>query len=170
MGRLLPQEQILFPRSLYGRSVVCCSTGFCAKTYWGLNKTAGIVVLPMRHPARSARLPYALYDDKEPCKCSNPIKRVRRENCVTRDAFSKSLTGFGCYYSHTRQPVNLQGCQLLFWNFFLFGKEKSGTFSLYKGWIKKRSDCFQRILKKPTSLNKISLYFINKSKFQKKGC
>ena len=23
------------------------------------------------------------------------------------------------------QAINLQGCQLLFWNFFLFGKEKS---------------------------------------------
>ena len=31
------------------------------------------------------------------------------------------------------KPVELQGRLLLFWNFFLSGKEKSGTFSLIKG-------------------------------------
>ena len=40
-----------------------------------------------------------------------------------------SLPGFE---AQSRQPVKLQGCQLLFWNFFLFGKEKSGTFSFFK--------------------------------------
>jgi hypothetical protein len=39
---------------------------FIAKSYWGLNKTAGIFADPSMHHARSARLPYALYDDKEP--------------------------------------------------------------------------------------------------------
>jgi len=31
------------------------------------------------------------------------------------------------------RAINLQGCQLLFWHFFLFGKEKSVSFSLIKG-------------------------------------
>ena len=73
-GLFLPQELILFPRSLYGSSVHCCSTGFCAKTHWGLNKTVGIFAVPSMHHARSARLPYALYDDKEPFKRSNPTR------------------------------------------------------------------------------------------------
>ena len=30
------------------------------------------------------------------------------------------------------KQVKQQACQLLFWNFFLFGKEKSGTFSFFK--------------------------------------
>ena len=71
-GLHLPQEPILFPPSLYGSSVVCCSTEFRAKAYWGLNKTVGIFVVLSMHPARSAKLPYAPYDDKEPFKRSNP--------------------------------------------------------------------------------------------------
>jgi hypothetical protein len=43
------------------------------------------------------------------------------------------LTGFGCYRSHTRKQVEQQARQLLFWNFFLFGKEKSGTIPFPKG-------------------------------------
>ena len=39
---------------------------FIAKAYWGLNKPVGIFVIPSMHHARSARLPYTLYDDKEP--------------------------------------------------------------------------------------------------------
>ena len=50
-GLFLPQELILFPRSLYGSSVHCCSTGFFAKTHWGLNKTVGISALPTMHHA-----------------------------------------------------------------------------------------------------------------------
>ena len=37
-----------------------------SKAYWGLNKTVGIFAVPSMHPARSARLPYTLYGDKEP--------------------------------------------------------------------------------------------------------
>ena len=65
-GTASPQEPIWFPRSLYEGSTHCCSTGFYCKAYWGLNKTVGIFVVPSMHPARSARLPYALYNDKEP--------------------------------------------------------------------------------------------------------
>ena len=39
---------------------------FIAKAYWGLNKTVGIFAVPSMHHARSARLPYALHNDKEP--------------------------------------------------------------------------------------------------------
>ena len=91
-GLHLPQEPILFPRSLYGSSVHCCSTDFIAKAHWGLNKTVGIFAVPSMHHARSARLPYALYDDKEPFKRSNPsggfdektVSRVTRFRRVWR--------------------------------------------------------------------------------------
>ena len=39
---------------------------YLSKAYWGLNKPVGIFVIPSMHHARSARLPYTLYDDKEP--------------------------------------------------------------------------------------------------------
>ena len=37
-----------------------------SKAYWWLNKTVGIFAVPSMHHARSARLPYALHNDKEP--------------------------------------------------------------------------------------------------------
>ena len=39
---------------------------YLSKTYWGLNKPVGILAVLSMHPAQSARLPYALHDDKEP--------------------------------------------------------------------------------------------------------
>jgi hypothetical protein len=39
---------------------------YLSKTYWGLNKPVGILAVLSMYPARSARLPYALHDDKEP--------------------------------------------------------------------------------------------------------
>ena len=47
---------------------------FIAKAYWGLNKPVGIFAVLSMHPARSARLPYTLHNDKEPFKRSNPTR------------------------------------------------------------------------------------------------
>ena len=60
---------------------------FIAKAYWGLNKTVGRLAVPSMYHERSARLPYTLYDDKEPwtAKFLSPSKL-----CTFRCAFAKS--------------------------------------------------------------------------------
>ena len=64
---------------------------------------------------------------KEPL--SGEIPFVEQNVCL-QVRFCEERTGFA---APSLQPVNLQGCQLLFSSFFLFGKEKRTSFLLFKG-------------------------------------
>ena len=129
--------------SLWVCTTVVVLRDFVVKIHWGLNKTAGISGLLTMHHAEGKALIRTLWNQR-PVQTFEPLQRVRRENRVTRDAFSKRLTGFDCFHSHTRQPVNLQGCLLLFVT-FSFKQRKSGTFSFTKGKnLIKSPVCVQR--------------------------
>ena len=90
---LVRQRGYYSPKSLFDSlevytngPLIVVLRNFIAKAYWGLNETVGIFVVPSMHPARSARLPYTLYGDKEPFKRSNPTRGFDKKtvSLVTR--------------------------------------------------------------------------------------
>ena len=91
--------------------------------------------------------------EKPPCDQSTPKNRVASENLRVfgkrivpslARASAQRPPGFAVYGFHTRKQVKQQACQLLFCNFFLFGKEKSGTFSFLQKAFSKSVVCSQR--------------------------
>ena len=84
-----PQEPILFPRSLYGSSVIRCSMGFCVKAHWGLNKMAGILVVPSAHP-REAK---GFHPHFITTKNHERRNSFRRANCVSSDTRLRRVSG-----------------------------------------------------------------------------
>ena len=72
---------------------------------------------------------------------ATPLRRANRSR------FREHLRRAYGLFAPKPIAINLQGCQLLFWNFFLFGKEKSASFPFSKGFLK-------TFLEKVTPLNK----------------
>ena len=81
---------------------------------------------------------------KEPGGVRKPPRFRQANSSALAQAFAQRPPGFAVYGFHARKQVKQQACQLLFCNFFLFGKEKSGTFSFLQKAFSKSFVCSQR--------------------------
>ena len=96
---LVRQGNCISPKSLFdslgacnGSSVVCCSTGSCAKAYWGLNKTVGISVVPSAHP-REAKGFHTNFITAKNRERRNSFRQA--DSSEFSEGFRAEWTGFG---------------------------------------------------------------------------